>query len=118
MKYLSFQNGDKMPALGLGTWKSDPGEVYQAVRNAIKSGYRHIDCAYIYMNEKEIGQALADTFADGDVKREDLWITSKLWNNAHNETAVLPALQNTLKDLQLDYLDLYLIHWPIACYLP
>jgi alcohol dehydrogenase (NADP+) len=114
MKFLTFQNNDKMPALGLGTWKSEPGEVYQAVRTAIKAGYRHIDCAYIYMNEKEIGQAFADAFSEGDVKRSELWVTSKLWNNSHDTEAVVPALQNTLKDLQLDYLDLYLVHWPIA----
>lgn len=114
MSVLTFANGDTMPQLGLGTWKSKPGEVYDAVRNAIRIGYRHIDCAAIYMNEKEIGKALADAFAAGDVKREELWITSKLWNNAHAEDQVLPALRKTLSDLQLDYLDMYLVHWPIA----
>jgi alcohol dehydrogenase (NADP+) len=111
---VEFSNGDKMPILGLGTWKSKPGEVYDAVREAIRIGYRHIDCAAIYMNEEEIGRAFADAFAAGDVKREQLWVTSKLWNNAHAEDAVLPALRKTLADLQLDYLDLYLVHWPIA----
>ena len=95
-----------MPFLGLGTWKSDPGEVYAAVREAIKIGYRHIDCAALYGNEPEIGQAFADAFKDGDVKREDLWVTSKLWNNAHMKDAVQPTLEQTLKDLQLDELDL------------
>ncbi len=112
MKQLTFRNGDTLDILGLGTWKSKPGEVYDAVRSAIKIGYRHFDCAFIYMNEKEIGQAFADAFNDGDVKRKDVWITSKLWNNSHRKEDVLPALKQTLADLQLEYLDLYLVHWP------
>lgn len=114
MQKLTFTNGDTMPSFGLGTWKSKPGEVYTAVREALKIGYRHIDCAFIYLNEAEIGNALSDTFKDGLVKREDLWITSKLWNNSHRKEQVIPALQKTLSDLQLDHLDLYLVHWPIA----
>lgn len=114
MKSLKFRNGDEMPALGLGTWKSKPGEVYKAVREAIKVGYRHIDCAHIYMNEAEIGEALKDAFANGDVKREELWVTSKLWNSSHLHDDVQPALELTLKNLQLNYLDLYLMHWPVA----
>jgi alcohol dehydrogenase (NADP+) len=114
MKYYTFSNGDKMPALGLGTWKSQKGEVYQAIHEAVKVGYRHIDCAAIYGNEPEIGQAFSDLFKQGIVKREDLWITSKLWNSAHEEDRVIPAFEKTLADLQLDYLDLYLVHWPVA----
>lgn len=114
MNAFKFKNNDEMPALGLGTWKSDPGEVYNAVREAIKIGYRHIDCAAIYGNEAEIGQAFSDAFKKGDVSREELWVTSKLWNNAHLKDDVRPGLEKTLKDLQLDYLDLYLMHWPVA----
>lgn len=112
MKQLTFRNGDKLDILGLGTWKSRPGEVYDAIRSAITIGYRHFDCAFIYMNEKEIGQAFADVFSAGDVKREEVWITSKLWNNSHRKEDVIPTLKRTLSDLQLDYLDLYLVHWP------
>jgi alcohol dehydrogenase (NADP+) len=113
-KVHRLANGDSMPLIGLGTWKSDPGEVHAAVREAIRIGYRHIDCAALYGNEAEIGQALRDAIRDGDVSRKDLWITSKLWSNAHGQKNVEPALRKTLMDLGLEYLDLYMIHWPIA----
>jgi alcohol dehydrogenase (NADP+) len=114
MKSIKFSNGDSMPIIGLGTWKSKPGEVYQAVLWAIESGYRHIDCAAIYDNEKEVGNALQFAFKNGLVTREEMFITSKLWNSNHRLEDVQPALKKTLKDLRLDYLDLYLIHWPIS----
>ena len=114
MKKLTYANGDSMPMLGLGTWKSTTGEVYNAVLEALRSGYRHIDCAPIYGNEPEVGQALTEAFAQGIVSRGQVWITSKLWNNAHAPEDVRPAMEQTLTDLGLEYLDLYLMHWPIA----
>lgn len=114
MKHSEFKNGDLIPSLGLGTWKSAPGEVKEAIITAVKNGYRHIDCAAIYGNEKEIGEAFNELFLAEVVKREELFITSKLWNDKHKKADVLPALKQTLNDLQLDYLDLYLIHWPVA----
>ena len=114
MRSVSFARGDHMPLLGLGTWKSDPGLVGSAVREAIRQGYRHIDCASIYGNEREIGAAIGEAIASGEVTREELWITSKLWCNSHGRENVEPALRRTLEDLQLDWLDLYLIHWPVA----
>ena len=114
MQTLQFSNGDRMPVLGLGTWKSALGDVYNAVKTAIGQGYRHIDCAHIYGNEAEVGQALSEAFDEGLVSRDRMWMTSKLWNDSHAPDRVQPALETTLANLQLDYLDLYLIHWPVA----
>ncbi|HEX7340330.1 MAG TPA: aldo/keto reductase [Rhodanobacteraceae bacterium] len=110
---MQLINGKPMPTLGLGTWKSRPGEVRFAVREAIRAGCRHIDCATIYGNEVEVGQGLADAMADG-VGRDELWITSKLWNDAHAPADVRPALEASLSKLGLEQLDLYLMHWPVA----
>lgn len=114
MKYLKLNPEAQMPIIGLGTWKSKSGETYQAVRWAIKLGYKHIDCASAYGNEAEVGQAISDAIKEGDIKREDLFVTSKLWNDSHLPADVIPALEKSLRDLQLEYLDLYLIHWPVA----
>jgi len=114
MKTIEFENKDQMQAIGLGTWKAIGDEVKRAVKDAIEAGVRHIDTAAIYGNESEIGEALQEVFAEGTVSRPDVFITSKLWNDAHTKETVLPALEASLNKLQLDYLDLYLIHWPVA----
>ncbi len=114
MKTLKFSNGDTMHAIGLGTWKAQGDDLKKAVKESLYAGYRHIDTAATYGNEEIIGEALAEVFAEGEIFREDVFITSKLWNDSHAEGQVIPALQESLKKLQLDYLDLYLIHWPVA----
>ncbi|TBR37780.1 aldo/keto reductase [Marinomonas agarivorans] len=107
-------NAATIPSVGFGLWKV-PNEICaDTVYEAIKAGYRHIDSASDYGNEKETGEGIARAIKEGICTREELWVTSKLWNTYHAKEHVKPALMRTLEDLQLDYLDLYLIHFPIA----
>lgn len=112
--FKTLSTGAQVPAVGLGTFGSDKytgDQIAEAVIDAAGIGYRHFDCAAVYGNEDLIGQAL-ETIVKGGIPREELWITSKLWNNHHREDEVVPAFERSLKDLRLDYLDLYLVHWP------
>jgi diketogulonate reductase-like aldo/keto reductase len=107
---IALNNGARMPILGLGAYQSAPGrETYEAVANALETGYRHIDTARFYGNERDVGQAVRDS----GIPREQIFITTKLWNRDHGYDAALRAFDASLKDLGLDYLDLYLIHWPV-----
>lgn len=111
---FTFANGKVFPSLGLGTWNSAPGEVRAAVTAALESGYRHIDCAAGYGNENEVGDAIADVISRGVCKREDIFVTSKLWVLSNFPEKVVAACDKTLADLKLSYVDLYLVHWHAA----
>jgi D-xylose reductase len=116
MSIASFRltGGGQMPAVGLGLWKIDREQAAQTVQDAIECGYRHFDCACDYANEAEVGTGLRRVLQSGSCRREELWVTSKLWNTYHAAEHVRPAVERSLVDLQLDYLDLYLIHFPLA----
>jgi len=112
--------GATMPAIGLGTFGSDhvtPAQVAEAVCGAAAAGYRHFDCASVYGNEAEVGVSL-EAIVAGGVKREELWVTSKLWNDKHGEDDVIASCRKSLADLRLEYLDLYLVHWPFPNFHP
>ena len=114
MPLLALADGSAMPALGLGTWRLPPHQTAASVGEALALGYRHLDAASIYGNEAEIGEALAEAFAAGELRRDQLWITSKLWNDCHAPEAVRPACERSLAALGIEQLDLYLMHWPVA----
>jgi alcohol dehydrogenase (NADP+) len=118
--HRTLYTGARMPAIGLGTFGSDhvsAEEVAEAVRGAAETGYRHFDCASVYGNEHRIGCVLREIIAGG-IPREELWITSKLWNDKHGEQDVIPSCRQSLADLQLDCLDMYLVHWPFPNFHP
>lgn len=112
-------DGLQLAMIGLGTFGSDRVSalaVAKAVEGALEAGYRHIDCASVYGNEKEIGEVLSRVFESGVIRRDELWITSKVWNDRHDQ--VIESCRQSLSDLHLKYLDLYLVHWPFPNYHP
>ncbi|OQE32161.1 hypothetical protein PENSTE_c001G02119 [Penicillium steckii] len=114
-KKVTLNTGAQIPQLGFGTWQSAPGQVGEAVYEALKAGYRHLDLATIYQNQKEVAAGIKRAYQDvPGLKREDLFITSKLWNSQHRPEVVEASLDACLAELELDYLDLYLVHWPVA----
>lgn len=114
ISYFLLNNGAKIPSIGLGTWQSGGEPCIESVHTALKAGYRHIDCAYLYGNEIEVGKALAEAFDEG-IRREDLFLTSKLYyggGGANSQKKVEDFVKLSLENLGVDYLDLYLVHWP------
>lgn len=114
---FKLYNGVTIPGLGFGTFANEgvKGETYKAVLHALRTGYRHLDCAWMYMNEDEVGQAIKDFLKENPaVKRSDIFVTTKVWNHLHAYEDVFWSLNDSLRKLQLDYVDLFLIHWPIA----
>jgi len=115
----TLYTGSKISCIGMGTFGSDnvsPETIADTVKKAIHSGYRHIDCASVYGNETNIGYVFDEIFSSGYIKREDLWITSKVWNDKHNN--IIESCRQSLSNLQIEYLDLYLVHWPFPNFHP
>ncbi|PSN66819.1 Aldo/keto reductase [Corynespora cassiicola Philippines] len=116
-KTYTLNNGVKIPAVGFGTFANEgaKGETYAAVTHALKTGYRHLDCAWFYQNEDEVGDAVRDFLAKNpSVQRSDIFICTKVWNHLHEPDEVKWSFQNSLDKLKMDYIDLFLVHWPIA----
>jgi diketogulonate reductase-like aldo/keto reductase len=114
---FKLSNGVTIPGVGYGTFASEgsKGESYNAVLHALRTGYRHLDCAWYYLNEGEVGEAIRDFLKENpSVKREDLFVATKVWNHLHRYEDVLWSLNDSLQRLGLTYIDLFLIHWPIA----
>src|SRR5688500_15785486 len=111
---LTIRTGDQMPLVGLGMWKVPKPAAAELVEQAIRTGYRHLDCACDYGNEAEAGAGIRAALSSSLCTRDELWVTSKLWNTYHAPEHVRPAVERSLNDLRLDYLDLYLVHFPIA----
>uniref|UniRef100_Q155V9 D-xylose reductase [NAD(P)H] n=1 Tax=Aspergillus glaucus TaxID=41413 RepID=Q155V9_ASPGL len=114
---FKLNNGVTIPGVGFGTFASEgsKGESYNATLHALRTGYRHLDCAWFYQNEEEIGEAIRDFLKENSsVKREDIFVCTKVWNHLHRYEDVIWSVENSLKRLQLDYIDLFLVHWPIA----
>ncbi|HEX2519763.1 MAG TPA: aldo/keto reductase, partial [Castellaniella sp.] len=107
--YLTFHDGNRAPQLGFGTWQLKPEETVPAIQTAVETGYRSIDTAYIYHNEAEVGQGIAQC----GVPRSELFVATKVWNSRHGHDSTKSAFQESLDRMQLDYVDLYLIHWPV-----
>lgn len=113
MMHFTLNNGVKMPGLGYGTFRSEEGsDLAKNVKHAIKVGYRSIDTAFIYQNETSVGQGIKEAIEEGLVTREELFITTKVWNDGLSFDETIQAYEDSLKRLGLDYIDLYLIHWP------
>nr|CDS26969.2 aldo keto reductase family 1 member B4 [Hymenolepis microstoma] len=112
--YLTLNNGYEIPQLAYGTYDVAKNDVPNALKAAFGAGYRHFDCAMLYGNEKEVGQAIADSMKEYNLKREDIFITSKLWSDRNDPKKIKRSCEESLKDLGLEYLDLYLVHWPVS----
>ncbi len=112
--YLLMNNNNEIPQLSLGTYATTEEEMSNVIERSLSVGYRHIDCAWIYKNEKVIGKCLSNQLKKGEIKRSDLFITSKLWCSFHKFERVREQCLMSINDLQCQYLDLFLIHWPFA----